>query len=75
MRIKILLFGLLFLILYACMNEKIFNNKCNILKDKVICVGPGHGGTAGIDPFRVGKNGEREEWNNLRVALILADML
>ena len=46
-----------------------------LLKGKVICVDPGHGGTAQSDSFRVGRSGEREEWINLRVALCLRDML
>ncbi len=47
----------------------------SVLKDRIICLDPGHGGTAGVDNFRVGLNGEREEWINLRVALILKGML
>lgn len=42
---------------------------------KVICIDPGHGGTASTDNYRKGPTGEREEWVNLRVALILRDML
>lgn len=45
------------------------------LSDRVICVDPGHGGTAETDHFRVGPGGEREEWINLRVALLLKEML
>jgi len=45
------------------------------LAGKVVCVDPGHGGTAETDHFRVGTAGEREEWINLRVALLLRDML
>lgn len=45
------------------------------LKGKRICIDPGHGGTAATDHYRVGKNGEREEWINLRVALMLRKML
>ncbi len=47
----------------------------NPLAGKVICLDPGHGGTADIDFFRVGPGGEREEWINLRVALLLKGML
>ncbi len=47
----------------------------NPLKGRVICVDPGHGGTADTDSFRVGPGGEREEWINLRVALLLKGML
>lgn len=45
------------------------------LADRVIVVDPGHGGTADDDDYRVGPGGEREEWINLRVALLLRDML
>ncbi len=47
----------------------------NPLEGKVICIDPGHGGSAEIDHYRVGPTGEREEWVNLRVALMLRDML
>lgn len=45
------------------------------LAGKVICLDAGHGGTALTDSFRVGPSGEREEWVNLRVALLLQKML
>ena len=45
------------------------------LKGKVICLDPGHGGTAATDAYRVGLGGEREEWINLRVALELKKLL
>ena len=45
------------------------------LKDKVVCIDPGHGGTAMTDSFRIGLTGEREEWINLRVALELKTLL
>ncbi|MCK5086496.1 MAG: N-acetylmuramoyl-L-alanine amidase, partial [Melioribacteraceae bacterium] len=51
------------------------NKTDNPLKGKVVCIDPGHGGTAETDSFRVGPTGEREEWINLRVALKLAEML
>lgn len=51
-----------------------FLNK-NPLQDKLVCIDAGHGGTAGIDSFRIGPSGEREEWINLRVALMLKEML
>ncbi len=47
----------------------------NNLSDKIICLDPGHGGTAGFDSFRVGPTGEREEWINLRVALEIKSLL
>ena len=45
------------------------------LEGRTICIDPGHGGTADTDSYRVGPTGEREEWIDLRVALILRDML
>ncbi|GAB4318198.1 MAG: hypothetical protein Kow0059_11530 [Candidatus Sumerlaeia bacterium] len=45
------------------------------LAGRIICVDPGHGGTADSDSYRVGPTGEREEWINLRVALALRDKL
>jgi N-acetylmuramoyl-L-alanine amidase len=45
------------------------------LTGKTICVDPGHGGTALTDSYRVGPSGEREEWINLRVGLMLQKML
>jgi N-acetylmuramoyl-L-alanine amidase len=38
-------------------------------------VDPGHGGTAASDSYRVGPAGEREEWIDLRVALMLRNLL
>ncbi|EON76106.1 N-acetylmuramoyl-L-alanine amidase [Lunatimonas lonarensis] len=45
------------------------------LAGKVICLDPGHGGTADTDQYRVGLAGEREEWINLRVGLVLKRLL
>jgi len=45
------------------------------LDGKIIVLDPGHGGTAEVDHYRVGLTGEREEWVNLRVALLLRDLL
>lgn len=42
---------------------------------KIICIDAGHGGTALTDSFRAGPTGEREEWINLRVALVLQKLL
>lgn len=42
---------------------------------KIICIDPGHGGTAATDSYRVGQLGEREEWVNLRVGLLLKKLL
>lgn len=45
------------------------------LRGRTIVVDPGHGGTAATDSYRVGPTGEREEWIDLRVALILRELL
>ncbi|HUF13881.1 MAG TPA: N-acetylmuramoyl-L-alanine amidase [Longimicrobiales bacterium] len=45
------------------------------LRGRTIVVDAGHGGTAASDSYRVGPTGEREEWIDLRVALLLRDML
>jgi len=45
------------------------------LAGRTIVVDPGHGGTALTDSFRVGPTGQREEWVNLRVSLLLRDLL
>lgn len=42
---------------------------------RIICIDPGHGGTAETDHFRKGPTGEREEWINLRVAQELKALL
>lgn len=45
------------------------------LAGKIIVIDPGHGGTAATDSYRIGPGGEREEWIDLRVALILKNLL
>ncbi len=50
-------------------------NTTDPLHGRTIVLDPGHGGTAATDNYRVGPAGEREEWINLRVALILRDLL
>jgi N-acetylmuramoyl-L-alanine amidase len=45
------------------------------LAGRVICIDPGHGGTAAVDRYRVGLGGEREEWIDLRVARMLREEL
>lgn len=50
-------------------------NVADPLHGKVICIDPGHGGTAETDHYRVGISGEREEWVNLRVGLFLRKLL
>ncbi|MBC3539283.1 N-acetylmuramoyl-L-alanine amidase [Rufibacter sp. H-1] len=49
--------------------------KKGTLAGKVICLDAGHGGTAQTDQYRIGPTGEREEWINLRVALLLQKLL
>ena len=49
--------------------------KQSSIKGKTICIDPGHGGTAATDSYRVGPGGEREEWIDLRVGLMLQTML
>lgn len=53
----------------------ISQDKKSPVSEKIICLDAGHGGTAKIDSFRAGPTGEREEWINLRVALLLQKML
>jgi N-acetylmuramoyl-L-alanine amidase len=68
--------GVVLLALVSCRAEKSPRDARNgSLAGKVICLDPGHGGTAETDAFRVGPAGEREEWVNLRVALLLEEML
>lgn len=45
------------------------------LRGKIICIDPGHGGTASTDHYRIGLGGEREEWINLTVAELLKKKL
>ena len=83
MQRKLILLSIIFLILFSCSKATISNLKnlqekkldSSILKDRIICLDPGHGDTAGKDNFRVGVSGEREEWINLRVSVILKKML
>ncbi len=65
------------LLLFICPGISFFAQKKagNPLAGKIICIDPGHGGTASTDSYRVGPGGEREEWINLRVALFLKQML
>ncbi|CAN5225772.1 hypothetical protein BH23BAC1_BH23BAC1_38280 [soil metagenome] len=66
----ILFFFVLILISCASSIENI-----SPLKAKIIALDAGHGGTSQTDFYRVGPAGEREEWINLRVALMLRDLL
>lgn len=56
-------------------NEILGQKDSSPLKGKIICIDPGHGGTALTDSYRVGLAGEREEWVNLRVGLLLQKKL
>lgn len=62
-------------ILLGIFQSATLNDVYTQIEGKVVCIDPGHGGTAGIDDYRVGPTGEREEWINLRVALFLRDLL
>jgi N-acetylmuramoyl-L-alanine amidase len=69
-RLSFLLLTLLVLALFGCTSENPTS-----LTGKIIVVDPGHGGTADTDNYRVGPGGEREEWIDLRVGLMLRDLL
>ena len=49
--------------------------KTGDLKGKIICIDPGHGGSAATDSYRQGPSGEREEWIDLRVGVLLKEIL
>lgn len=49
--------------------------KNSSLNGKIICIDPGHGGSAATDSYRRGPGGEREEWIDLRVSLLLKEIL
>ncbi|WP_134088721.1 N-acetylmuramoyl-L-alanine amidase [Olivibacter sp. XZL3] len=68
-------FGPLCFLLLLCTLNVAHAQKSSRLKGKVICLDPGHGGTAKTDAYRQGPAGEREEWINLRVARILQELL
>ena len=62
----------------ACILAAVVTASCkegDHLSGRIICIDPGHGGTAETDSYRVGPTGEREEWIDLRVALMLRDIL
>jgi N-acetylmuramoyl-L-alanine amidase len=52
-----------------------FAQKASPLNGKIIIIDPGHGGSAATDSYRQGPTGEREEWIDLRVGLLLKEML
>ncbi|MES3019663.1 MAG: N-acetylmuramoyl-L-alanine amidase [Bacteroidota bacterium] len=45
------------------------------LSGKVVVIDPGHGGSAATDSYRQGPTGEREEWIDLRVGILLEGLL
>lgn len=49
--------------------------KTSALNGKIIVIDPGHGGSAATDSYRQGPTGEREEWVDLRVGLLLKGLL
>ncbi|WP_276499222.1 N-acetylmuramoyl-L-alanine amidase family protein [Pontibacter litorisediminis] len=68
--------SLLLVILLQLVHQPLLaQEKAGPLAGKVICLDAGHGGTAETDSYRAGPAGEREEWINLRVALLLQKML
>src|SRR5690554_50062 len=72
---KIAIYLYMILVLAACAQRSSPTTTASKVEDKVICIDPGHGGTAESDNYRVGPTGEREEWINLRVGLILKELL
>ena len=73
---KILILGTLILSLSIQGTKAQKNsNKSSVLSGKLICIDPGHGGSAATDSYRQGPTGEREEWIDLRVGLLLKEIL
>ena len=68
------LFLSLSLTLFLALNIA-FAQKISPLNGKIIVIDPGHGGSAATDSYRQGPTGEREEWIDLRVGLLLKEML
>lgn len=58
-----------------CLSGTWSEHHSSSLVGKIIVIDPGHGGTATTDSYRQGPSGEREEWINLRVAVILKNLL
>ncbi len=63
-----------FLLLFAW-NASAQHSTSGALSGKLIVIDPGHGGSAATDSYRQGPTGEREEWIDLRVAVLLKDLL
>ena len=72
---KLLIVVFFFAFLSCFYQHDVARKTSNSLKGKIICIDPGHGGTAKTDNYRVGPTGEREEWINLRVGLALKQLL
>jgi N-acetylmuramoyl-L-alanine amidase len=66
--------GLCFSLIFLAFTSSAQKNRSSLV-GKTICLDAGHGGTAQTDQYRVGPSGEREEWINLRVALLLQKLL
>lgn len=69
-RSALLLFALLFSFNLIAVAQKV-----PPLSGKVIVIDPGHGGSAATDSYRQGPTGEREEWIDLRVGILLKGLL
>lgn len=67
--------GLIFLVCMTIFCTGVCMGNESVLKNKIICLDAGHGGTSETDQYRKGPSGEREEWINLRVAKTLRDLL
>jgi hypothetical protein len=76
---KVQLKSFLLIILIGYFTQSTFaqenSTKRAILKGKIISIDPGHGGSAATDSYRQGPTGEREEWIDLRVGLLLKEIL
>ena len=67
-----------FLAISCCLLGVVMTGACgkgDPIAGRTICIDPGHGGTAETDFYRIGPTGEREEWIDLRVGLMLRDLL
>lgn len=72
---KSLILACLFLLLFAWNASAQNSDKTGPLSGKIIVIDPGHGGSAATDSYRQGPTGEREEWIDLRVGILLKDLL
>ena len=76
---KVQLKSFLLIILIGCITQSTFaqenSTKRADLNGKIISIDPGHGGSAATDSYRQGPTGEREEWIDLRVGLLLKEIL